>query len=102
MLANPLDVTERMEIECPRAAAGRCRCRALGVVGIHVETTLPEYLALAGKPVEFRALIRQVTFAAKRVAAELRVAGLRGMLGATGATNVQGEAVQRLDKYANA
>ena len=65
------------------------------------ETTIAEYLALKGEPVDFRALIRQVTFAAKRVAAELRTAGLDGMLGATGATNVQGENVQRLDEYAN-
>ncbi len=65
------------------------------------ETTIPEYLALKGEPVEFRALIRQVTYAAKRVAAELRTAGLDGMLGATGGTNVQGEKVQRLDEYAN-
>lgn len=42
-----------------------------------------------------------MTFAAKRVAAELRTAGLDGMLGATGGTNVQGEKVQRLDDYAN-
>ena len=67
-----------------------------------METTLPEYLALHGEPVEFRALIRQVTFAAKRVAATLRVAGLQGMLGAAGHTNVQGETVQRLDDFANA
>jgi fructose-1,6-bisphosphatase I len=66
-----------------------------------LETTLPEFLALRGEPVEFRALLRQVTYAAKRVAAELRVAGLRGMLGGTGRVNVQGEAVQRLDEYAN-
>ena len=65
------------------------------------DTTLPEFLALAGEPVEFRALIRQVSFAARRVAAELRVAGLKGMLGSTGHTNVQGEAVQQLDQYAN-
>jgi fructose-1,6-bisphosphatase I len=65
------------------------------------DTTLPEFLALAGEPVEFRALIRQVAFAAKRVAAALRVAGLQGMLGSTGHTNVQGETVQRLDRYAN-
>ena len=93
-----------MGLECP--AHGKVRLErvlwARGVVGIHVETTLPEYLALAGKPVEFRALIRQVQFAAKRVAAELRVAGLRGMLGSAGTTNVQGETQQRLDKYANA
>lgn len=69
---------------------------------VETETTLPEYLALRGEAVEFRAMIRQVTFAAKKVAAELRVAGMQGMLGATGSTNVQGESVQRLDDYANA
>lgn len=73
-----------------------------GVDVVHAETTLPEYLALMGQPVDFRALMRQVAFAAKRVAAELRVAGLRGMLGSTGQVNVQGETVQQLDSYANA
>jgi len=73
-----------------------------GTPSVETETTLPEYLALRGEPVEFRALIRQISFAAKKVAAELRVAGLQGMLGGTGRTNVQGESVQRLDEYANA
>ena len=100
----------------PRRTVSGCRCRATGAPDrcvrvrgrprregstIPQETTLPEYLALAGEPVEFRALIRQVTYAAKRVSAELRVAGLQGMLGGTGRTNVQGEAVQQLDAYAN-
>jgi fructose-1,6-bisphosphatase I len=75
---------------------------AVSASSVDTDTTLPEYLALKGEPVEFRALIRQVTFAAKKVAAELRVAGIEGMLGATGEVNVQGETVQRLDEYANA
>jgi fructose-1,6-bisphosphatase I len=42
-----------------------------------------------------------VASAVRRVAAELRVGALHHMLRATGATNVQGERVQRFDQYAN-
>jgi len=95
--------TERLAAS-PRRSPGEAATHREGSTISHEathETTLPEYLALAGEPVEFRALIRQVTYAARRVAAELRVAGLEGMLGGTGKTNVQGESVQRLDQYAN-
>ena len=86
---------------CPEGCEGGSAISTSDAAARIEETTIAEYLALKGEPVEFRALIRQVTFAAKRVAAELRTAGLDGMLGATGGTNVQGEKVQRLDEYAN-
>ncbi|MEE2750305.1 MAG: class 1 fructose-bisphosphatase, partial [Myxococcota bacterium] len=50
---------------------------------------------------QFVALLQQVTLAAKIVSARVNRAGLAGMLGATGDTNVQGEFVQKLDLYAN-
>ncbi len=50
---------------------------------------------------QFVALLQQVTLACKIVSARVNRAGLAGMLGATGDTNVQGEFVQKLDLYAN-
>jgi fructose-1,6-bisphosphatase I len=42
-----------------------------------------------------------ITLATKMIAAEIRKAGLNDVYGAAGATNVQGEAQQKLDVYAN-
>jgi fructose-1,6-bisphosphatase I len=50
---------------------------------------------------EFSWLLSGVTLATKIVAAQVRRAGLVGVLGATGESNVQGEAVQKLDAAAN-
>ncbi len=50
---------------------------------------------------EFSWLLSGITLATKMVANEVRRAGLTDVLGATGATNVQGEEVQKLDLYAN-
>jgi fructose-1,6-bisphosphatase I len=50
---------------------------------------------------EFSWLLSGITLACKMVAAAVRRAGLADVLGATGETNVQGEAVQKLDHYAN-
>jgi len=50
---------------------------------------------------QFATLLRQVSLAARLVSARVNRAGLAGMLGATGETNVQGERVQKLDVYAN-
>src|SRR5205823_6291296 len=49
----------------------------------------------------FTSLINQLAFAAKHVSARVRRAGLGDVLGATGAMNVQGERVQKLDEEAN-
>lgn len=43
----------------------------------------------------------QIALATKTIACDLREAGLIDVLGLTGATNVQGEAVQKLDQMAN-
>ncbi len=51
---------------------------------------------------EFTALFHQIMLAAKIVNSRVRQAGLAGVLGLTGQTNVQGEQVQKLDEIANA
>jgi len=50
---------------------------------------------------DFSWLLCGVTLAAKIVAAQVRRAGLSGLLGATDQVNVQGEVQQRLDVFAN-
>jgi fructose-1,6-bisphosphatase I len=50
---------------------------------------------------EFSALMAQVGLAGKMIASDLRRAGLLNILGFTGETNVQGEAVKKLDEIAN-
>ena len=50
---------------------------------------------------EFSWLLSGITLATKIVAAQVRRAGLAGILGVTRETNVQGEAVQKLDVIAN-
>src|SRR5438445_11233267 len=54
-----------------------------------------------GAPGEFSALLAQIGLAGKLIPHDLRCAGLINILGATGATNVQGEAVKKLDEIAN-
>lgn len=51
---------------------------------------------------DFTALFQQIALAGKIINSRVRQAGLVGVLGYTGATNVQGEAVQKLDEIANA
>lgn len=51
---------------------------------------------------DFSAILSQIVFAAKVVAAQVSHAGLiEDILGRTGQKNVQGEEVQKLDEYAN-
>lgn len=50
---------------------------------------------------EFSALMAQIGLAGKMIASDLRRAGLINILGYTGETNVQGEAVKKLDEIAN-
>ena len=46
---------------------------------------------------QFVTLLQQVTLAAKMISARVNRAGLAGMIGETGETNIQGEFVQKLD-----
>src|SRR5689334_723455 len=50
---------------------------------------------------EFSWLLSGITLAAKIIDSRVRRAGLADLLGGTGACNVQGEAVQKLDVLAN-
>lgn len=50
---------------------------------------------------DFSGLFQQIALAGKLINSRVRQAGLAGMLGLTGQTNVQGEQVQKLDEYAN-
>lgn len=70
-------------------------------------TTLDRYLmdTLAALPAAsgtFVNLCQSVALAGKMISARVNRAGLAGMLGDTGAVNIQGEFVQKLDDYANA
>jgi fructose-1,6-bisphosphatase I len=69
-------------------------------------TTLTRFIieTQAGLPAatgEFSALLAQIGLAGKMIAQDLRQAGLIDVLGATGGTNIQGEAVKKLDERAN-
>jgi fructose-1,6-bisphosphatase I len=50
---------------------------------------------------DFTGLFQQITLAAKIIGSRVSKAGLSGILGRTGTTNVQGEQVQKLDEFAN-
>ena len=50
---------------------------------------------------EFTALFQQLALAGKIIGSRVHQAGLAGVLGVTGDTNVQGEQVQKLDEFAN-
>ncbi len=50
---------------------------------------------------ELSSLLIELIVAAKTISAEVNRAGLAGILGQAGKTNVQGEEVQKLDEYAN-
>ena len=71
-----------------------------------IGTTLTRFIieTQAGYPAatgEFSALLAQIGLAGKMVSNDLRRAGLINILGMTGETNVQGEAVKKLDAIAN-
>lgn len=50
---------------------------------------------------QFATLLRQISLASRLVSARVNRAGLSGIIGETGETNIQGEFVQKLDIYAN-
>src|SRR5271154_934140 len=50
---------------------------------------------------EFASLLNAIALAVRIIHTRVRAAGLAGMLGYTGETNVQGEEVQKLDVLAN-
>lgn len=50
---------------------------------------------------ELSSLLIELIVAAKTISAEVNMAGLAGILGQSGKTNIQGEEVQKLDDFAN-
>ncbi len=50
---------------------------------------------------DFTGLFQQIMLAAKIIASRVSKAGLSGILGRTGTTNIQGEQVMKLDEFAN-
>jgi fructose-1,6-bisphosphatase I len=71
-----------------------------------VGTTLEAHItggtrSTPGATGDFASLLNAIALAVRIVHTRVRAAGLAGMLGYTGETNVQGEAVQKLDAFAN-
>ena len=71
-----------------------------------VGTTLREHVltgmhAAVGATGEFTSLLNHISLAIRILNSRVRAAGLADLLGYTGETNVQGEAVQKLDTFSN-
>src|SRR3982750_3124369 len=71
-----------------------------------VGTTLREHVlhgmhAAPGATGEFTSLLNHISPAIRIINSRVRAAGLAGLLGYTGETNVQGEEVQKLDAFSN-
>ena len=62
---------------------------------------LQSQAAHPGATGEFSALMDQIGLVGRMIAHDLRRAGLINVLGTTGATNIQGETVKKLDEIAN-
>jgi fructose-1,6-bisphosphatase I len=56
---------------------------------------------IAGATGDFTGLFQSIALACRVIASKVQKAGLADVLGATGAVNVQGETVQKLDELAN-
>jgi fructose-1,6-bisphosphatase I len=53
------------------------------------------------RPVDLALIMERIELIAKRITRQLEAAGLTGEVGYTGATNVQGEQVKKLDEWGN-
>jgi fructose-1,6-bisphosphatase I len=65
------------------------------------EFTIQQYRKIPNATGELSTLLRDIALAAKRINVEVNKAGLVDILGDAGITNVQGEAVKKLDVFAN-
>ncbi|HEY6417915.1 MAG TPA: class 1 fructose-bisphosphatase [Candidatus Binataceae bacterium] len=63
--------------------------------------TLARYVMTKSLNADLAPILERIELAGKRIARELSVASLGGELGYTGATNVQGEKVKKLDQWGN-
>ena len=80
--------------------------RVPGNANAVVGTTLREHVlqgmhAARGATGEFTSLLNHISLAIRIINSRVRAAGLHGLLGYTGETNVQGEQVQKLDEFSN-
>lgn len=70
-------------------------------------TTIQQHICLEQREMiseaaaDFSGIMSGITLAAKMIEAKIRKAGLCGMVGGVGSSNVQGEMQQKLDVYAN-
>lgn len=72
------------------------------LVGTTLEAhMLAGFRGVPGATGEFTSLLNNIALAVRIIHGRVRAAGLAGMLGYTGDTNVQGERVQKLDVFAN-
>jgi fructose-1,6-bisphosphatase I len=88
--------------ESTRTSSSSIHPAAASVVG----TTLREHVlhgmhAAPGATGQFTSLLNHLSLGIRIITTRVRSAGLAGMLGYTGDTNVQGEEVQKLDAFAN-
>jgi fructose-1,6-bisphosphatase I len=75
---------------------------AASVVGTTLEGHIMEGMrGSPGATGEFTSLLNNIALAVRIISSRVRAAGLANLLGYTGETNVQGEAVQKLDVFAN-
>lgn len=75
---------------------------AASVVGTTLrDHVLHEMHAAPGATGQFTSLLNHISLGIRIITTRVRSAGLAGMLGYTGDTNVQGEEVQKLDAFAN-
>src|SRR5580698_4212735 len=75
---------------------------APSVVGTTLEAhILSGQRGAPGATGEFSTILNAITLGIRIIHNRVRAAGLAGMLGYTGETNVQGEEVQKLDLFAN-
>ncbi|WP_205687104.1 class 1 fructose-bisphosphatase [Chitinophaga rhizosphaerae] len=65
------------------------------------EFTIQDLKNYPGATGQLSGLLRDIGLAAKRVNVEVNKAGIADILGEAGKTNVQGEAVKKLDEFAN-
>ncbi len=66
-----------------------------------MSTSFTECTPRVGATGEFTSLLNHISLAIRIINSRVRSAGLAGLLGYTGETNVQGEAVQKLDAFSN-
>lgn len=74
------------------------RIKKIVTVDQHIMTQQRKHPTASGS---FSLVMVGITLAAKFIAAKVRRAGYADLTGGTGAVNVQGEQVQKLDEYAN-